>query len=245
MDTTLEVIIKTASFIAIIATFVRMIISITNRSVLEIILISNTIRVWEEFVEILFVVLILLVSSSLPSLVADLVMTKQLLDLIMLIDFIIVGLSFLIIAGYWLIYLFTHRIKKCIRVINISIFTNMLSLFITSGLVTNVFQSEIIKEIKNGSIIKVISIFGLIYIFYTVLFYFYRNTYQYFNGRRQVVSYKVEISDVSKVNELYFVFALDTERQIFTTYPVNKKGLILPAYVFYPKEQKLYKYYKE
>ena len=79
---------------------------------------------------------------------------------------------------------------------------------------------------------------------FIMVYYMHKNIYKYFNGRK-LIAYKVELVDIKLLGSLYFIFALDNERHVFSNYPVEREKLKFPVYLHYPKEQLLYKYMKE
>lgn len=244
MNQILEVLVKLLSLLAILISIIRLFISIHNRSVLEIILTSNSTRKWEEIVEILLAVFFLAISLNLPVIISDLVINENVLGYLVIIDLFVFVISLSIIMLYMVTYWITHRIKKFVKIVNIAIFANMISVFFSSSLGTILLKSNIVQLIKNNNYLELILIFLTIYIFFVSIFYLSRNAYVTFNGIKQV-AYKVKLIDTNILNTLYFVFALDNDRHVFSNYPMNRTKISLPAYVYYPKEKVLYKYFKE
>lgn len=244
MNQTLEVLVKLLSILAVLIAVIRLFISILNRSVLEIILTSNSTRKWEEFVEILIAVFFLTISLNLPAILVDFVISDKVLGYLVVIDLFVFVISLIIIVLYMVTYWITHKIRKFVKVVNFAIFANMFSVFFSSSLGTTLLKSDIVQIIKNNNYSELIAIFLMIYIFFVSIFYLSRNAYAYFNGINQV-PYKVELIDANILNTLYFVFALDNDRHVFSNFPVSRTKMSLPAYVYYPKEKVLYKYFKE
>ena len=244
MSQTLEVLVQFVSILAIIIACVRFFIKIANRSIFEIILVSNNTRMWEDFVEILFAVLFLMLLQTIPVIFTDFRISNVVLGIITFIDLVTFSISFIVLFIYGIFRFFSNWIKRFSRVVNIALSINMISVFASCSLITFSFKSEILQKVEKNEFSDLVLSYLLIYISYLLVLFLYRNVYLYFNGRKQV-AYKVEISDINILDSLYFIFALDNDRHVLTNYPVNRKKLSLPAYLYYPREKILYKYTKE
>ncbi len=244
MNELLEILVSFVSIVATVIAGVRLLILVSHRSMLEVILASNSTRAWEEFVEILLVIFFLMISLTFPIVWLDLVMSNIVLDILALVDFAAFFISLFVLAAYAIVHFFSHKIRKFIKVVNVAIFVNMISLFVSVSFMTIAFKTEIMQKIKSHAFVELICICLSAFVCLVVLVYLYRNLFVYFNGRKQT-AYKVEICDISVLNDLYFIFALDADRSVFANYPVNREKLSLPAYLYYPREKMLYKYFKD
>lgn len=244
MSDSLEELVKIISIITALVACVRLIISISNRSVIEIILISKSTRAWEDFIEVLLALLFIIVSLTFPVLFLKLEMNESILGFLMVCMSILFVCSLLIIIGYSITYFFTNKIKKYVEVLKKCVLTNMISLLLICYFAIFSLKSEILIKINSKDLGDVIYGFVSLYVFLVFAFYIYRNIYAYYNGVKNV-AYKVELIDSNQLKELYYIFALDTDRLIFANYPVSKKSLTLPVYLYYPKEKSLYRFSKE
>jgi len=106
------------------------------------------------------------------------------------------------------------------------------------------YKEQIInKIIKDGY--NFIYLIGLVtVVIVIIIFYLFIDIARYFK-KKNIEGYKMEIIDVKSISELYFVYSIDSDIQVFHYNALNKKQLKLPAYIFYPKEKILYKIDKE
>lgn len=242
MEESLEVIIKILSILGIVVAFARLFIIITNRSIVEIILISNRTRMWEDFLEVIFVVLILIFSLTIPVIFVDI--NNLLLGIVLLMDLVAFVVSAILLIMCCIVHFFKPISKRNIKIINVAIFINMSAIFVSCPIWTAVYKSELLNKISGNHYIQLIYIYLSLFIIFLATFYFYRKMYVYFNGKK-LTFYKVELVDINILNSLFYIFSLDNDRQIFTPRPADRKNLSLPIYVFYPKEKILYKYYQK
>ena len=243
MDASLEVLIKLLSLVAIIIATIKIWIKIMNRSIIEIILASSANKQWDDFVEVLFAVLFLICSSTVPFTVLDLQISNTVMGLLIMLNLSVFVVSVLFLAICGVIYFISNRFKTLLKTINVFVSINMFSIFTSLFLGTISYRSQILAQIDSNNYSKLSLAFCIVYIFFIVAFYFYRSVHIYFNGS-QNAAYKVEEIDSKEISELCFIFALDNERHIFIDRPLKRNKLKLPVYLYYPKEKVLYKYSK-
>lgn len=223
MEESLELIIKIFSLLGIVVACVRLFIKINNRSIVEIILISNRTRMWEDFLEVIFVVLILIFSLTIPVIFVDL--NNLLLGIVLLIDLVAFVVSAIFLIMCCIVHFFKPISKKNIKIINVAIFINLFALFVSCPIGTAIYKSELLNKISDHQYIELIYIYLSLFIIFLASFYFYRKVYVYFNGKK-LTSYKVELVDINILNSLFYIFSLDNDRQIFTPRPVDRKNVI-------------------
>ncbi|MCY9658159.1 hypothetical protein P5G65_04670 [Paenibacillus chondroitinus] len=247
MSGIIEILLKVAPLITVAFVLIRFNITTTNKTVIDILLTPKNTSDWEDFLEIISVSLILVLTLNIPSLIFDSAeFSKFIQDLFILTNLGSFLLTGIVLLACWIISLFGVSIKK--RLINIIIFTNFALILIFSFLNTVLNKAYILQLFNTKQNSKLLVAVGIVYIFYIFLFYIYRFLYRLFNGPR-IPAYKIEKTPVNLVEEelkdLYFIYMFDGERHIMANYPVSRKSVTFPAYVYYPKENSLVKYTKD
>lgn len=251
MNESLEVFLKTIPIITLFLPLLRFFIIMQNRTVVEYIILPHRTREWENFLEVVFLCFIMVLACTLPIFIVTIHIKEQLFIYLFITNCILILGAHIFIIVCWLILWFTNRIKKYSNFIkkysdfiSIVIFVDFLLHLTLLTLFTILFKDMITKNFLGGKYIN-IYILVLVIIFLVIfLFYVFRDIARYF-VKKNMRGYKLEIVDDKSINELYFVYSIDNDIQVFQSKAVNKKQLELPAYIFYPKEKLLYKIYQE
>ncbi|MCM3634258.1 hypothetical protein [Paenibacillus camelliae] len=240
MSDSLEVLLKMFSVITVLLPIIRLFIIMQNRSIVEYVILPHKTREWESFLELVFLSAVIVIACTVPVLTLTFNISIELITILILTN------SFFILCAhgcafvFWIISLFTSKIKKYSNIINNILFTDFILHLILLTLITILYKEEILNKVIKENF-NYIYLLGLVTIVIVILlFCVFRDIARYFK-EKNIEGYKMEIMDVENINELYFVYSIDNDIQVFHSYALSKKQLKLPAYIFYPKEKLLYK----
>jgi hypothetical protein len=247
MSGIIEILLKVAPLITVILVLIRFNITTTNKTVIDILLTPKNTRDWEDFLESISISLILVLFLNIPSLFIDYSkVSYSLQNLLLNIDVLLLLITGFFLLVSWSLSLFGVLLKT--KLINVVIFTNLALILLLSFFNSALNQKNLFNYFTTKQHSKLLIVFGVIFVFYLVIFYCYRFVYKLFNKPR-IPAYKIEKIPVNIVEEelkdLYFIYMFDSERHILTNYPVDRKSVSLPVYVYYPKENSLVKYKKD
>ncbi|MDR6880385.1 hypothetical protein [Bacillus sp. 3255] len=247
MSGIIEILLKVAPLITVILVLIRFNITTTNKSVIDILLTPKNNRDWDDFLEIISVSLILVFALNILNLIIDYsVISIVVQNWLIILDFTFLLVTSLFILGCWVFSLFGKRIQ--LKIINFVLFANLASLMLLSLLNTTLSQKYLVNLFVTKQYSNLLIILGALFVFYVFLFYIYRFLYRLFNGPR-IPAYKIEKIPVILIEEelkdLFFIYMFDSERHILSKFPVDRKSVTFPVYVYYPKENSLVKYNKD
>ncbi|RTE08640.1 hypothetical protein [Paenibacillus whitsoniae] len=247
MSGIIEILLKVAPLITVVLVLIRFNITTTNKTLIDLLLTPKNNRDWDDFLEIISVSLILILTLNVSSLIVDYSKLSSTFKISLIsIDGILFLISAFFLLVSWLLLLFRPQIN--IKLINFVFFTNFTSLLLFSFFNTALNQKYLISFYSGKQYSKLLIILGLFYVFYILIFYFYRLLYKAFNKPR-VPAYKIEKIPVNQVEELlkelFFIYLLDSERHILSKFPVDRKKITLPVYVYYPKDNSLVEFKKD
>lgn len=247
MSGIIEILLKVAPLITVAFVLIKFNITSTNKTVIDILLTPKNNRDWDDFLEIISVSLILVLTIVIPSIFFDYSKMSAMSQYI----FITIDIGLIIITGIflvvsWLLSLFGVLLRS--KLVNFVIITSLALILFLSFFSSALNQKYLVNFFYTKQYSNLLVIIGSIFIFFTLLFYIYRFIYKSFN-KPISPTYKIEKIPVNLVEEelknLYFIYMFDSERHIMTNYPVNRKSVTFPAYVYYPKENSLVKYKKD
>lgn len=247
MSEIIEILLKVAPLITVILVLIRFNITTTNKTVIDSLLTPKNNRDWEDFLEIISVSLILVMTLNIPSLIFDYSKMPSIIqNILIILDIILVFISGGFLLACRVLSLFGFQTKA--KLINFVLFTNFASLLLFSFSNTSLNQKYLVGFFDTKQFSKLLIIMGVLFVFYVSLFYMYRFLYKLFN-RPQIPAYKIEKIPVTLVEEelkdLFFIYMFDSERHILSKFPVDRKSVTFPVYVYYPKENSLVKYNKD
>ncbi|MGG1554577.1 hypothetical protein [Paenibacillus ferrarius] len=243
----IEILLKIAPLITVVLVLIRFNITTTNKTLIDLLLTPKNNRDWDDFLEIISVSLVLVFALNILNLIIDYsLVTNAIQNWLILLNFILLIVTSLFILVCWIFSLFGKRIQ--LKIINIALFTNLGSIMFLSLINTTLNRKYLIDLVDTKQNSKLLIILGVLFGFYVTLFYIFRILFKAFNKPR-VHAYKIEKIPVNHVEELlkelFFIYLLDSERHILSKYPVNRKDVTLPVYVYYPKENSLVKFKKD
>lgn len=238
-----DVIIKITPLIAAVLAIVKFIISTINKSIIEIVLTPNPKKHWEGFYELVVISLIVTAGVSAPGF-AEPPLSNQVIDKFFIIDLILIAVTVVTV-----IILLIMRFFKDINgrmIIKFSVVGNFLSVLLFMALIFSALAKEINKLIIEHKISDLLIIYILCAVFIFSLFQLYGLVYKYLNKPKKNI-YQIEPIDSSNIGEelksLKFEFMLDDERHVLSKLS-TRSHLDFPIFIYYPKENKLIKYFK-
>lgn len=239
----IDVMIKIIPLIAAVLAIVRFIISTMNKSIIEIILTPNSKKHWEDFYELVVISLIVTAGVSVPGFIES-PFSNQVANIIFLVDLSLMIVTGITVIILWIVSWFKDISSK--RVIEFSVLGNFLSVLLLMVLIFSALDKEINKLIIEHDISELMIIYIICAFFVFSLFQLYRLVYKTLNKSKKII-YQIESIDPSLINEeiknLKFEFMLDDERHVLSK-SSNRSYLDLPIFIYYPKEDKLIKYFR-
>ncbi|SHE15185.1 Uncharacterised protein [Chlamydia abortus] len=243
-----DILVSVISLLPVVTVFIgviKFINRVLNRNELEKYITMYDKITWENNAEILLACLFMVLGVNIPVLVFDISVPAKLAEVIficssmlLLITVILIGLIGLPFEKFK----FINQNKIIHDIIPKIPFTLLLTLILA-----NVSYSilHLPEKVTSNFLVGYITV---IYIIYTALIFVSLNTLN-FIAKPSISAIKVEaIPDAlieNVLTKLCFIYALDNERHVMSHVPVKKDELVLPAYIYYPKENRLIKYYRE
>ncbi|GIP33505.1 hypothetical protein [Paenibacillus sp. J2TS4] len=223
---------------------------VLNRNELENHVTEYDKKTWESFGEVLIICILLVLGVNVPVLLLDTnnPLFSKLAGILFFISFpvlIITTVTTGLISLYFNIVKFFK--KEFLNNLMHVIIPKIPYPLLFSLMLTNVSYSilHLPEKVTSDFLVGYITV---IYIIYTALILLSINTLKYI-AKPSIAAVKVEaIHDalIEKVlTKLCFIYALDNERHVMSHVTVKKNELVLPAYIYYPKENRLIKYYRE
>lgn len=238
-----DVIIKITPLIAATFAIVKFIISTMNKSIIEIVLTPNQKKHWESFYELVVISFIVTAGVSVPGFIEPL-LSNQLIDIFLLIDLVLIIVTAVTVIILWIVSWFKDINGR--RIIEFSVLGNFLSVLLLMALIFSALAKEINKLIIEHKISDLLIIYILGAFFVFSLFQVYGLVYKYLNKPKKNI-YQIEPIDSSKIGEelksLKFEFMFDDERHVLSKLS-TRSHLDFPIFIYYPKENKLIKYFK-
>lgn len=250
--------IKIISASALLIPVFRLFYSISKKTELEIILTPKLRRIWEELIELIgltFIVALTLCSFSFMDMnqtVANHI--KGFFDW----DIVIFFTTFVLLVISWVASEIVGLLKdskkptikkggKVSKSVTILILINYLSIAAMFFLMISYFKHHLIVQYTSRNYFYLVGPCIIIYLIIFIQFQVYGYLYRLFNYIK-LAKYKMEKLEESTIeehlNQLFFIFPIDDNRYVLSEKPYTKKELKLPAYVYYPKENLLFRYIK-
>lgn len=242
ITTTIIALISAAMIIA------KPMVSISNKTEVELILTPNQTRRWEHFLDHVLISLVLTMLIVLGTILCKLPLQSRLLNWISIAQIIITP-GLIVIIGI------TKGVMKLIRIKPKQ--DGFLAKLIMSGYIF-IFLFGFHLTLHNRSMLrekvihfdyKFLAIVLFIIYFYSLIFSFltlliYRSFINPPPPKYKVIKFDA-LTIADELNKLYFIFALDQDTQVFSRFPTTRAEMKLPAYLFYPKECTLYCFQNE
>ncbi|WP_179015460.1 hypothetical protein [Paenibacillus sp. 79R4] len=245
MTVLLEDVIKLFSIIAVFPvffTFIRYCLNVFNRSIVELVILPARVRVWEDFLEKILLITILIGTSIFSTLLGNTKLSERIISCLLNWMTSILFLIIIVIFIAWILSFFITRIKEYSKVITTLIMIALMILFLYLPLIICVLKQQLISRKITISLTEIVFVTIGIIILYSVIFITALKCSNYFH-RRQKRQYKIESLDVSNLSNLIFIYSLNDDVQVFYKYPEDIQKIKMPFYIFYPKEKNLYRVY--
>ncbi|NDI37241.1 hypothetical protein [Chengkuizengella sediminis] len=233
--------------LGIILVLIRTITSVINKTVAEIILTPINKRVWDNFIDILFISCIIIGFIHIINYNIDSPIFKTIDKIITPITVFTILISILILVVVFIISIFSTLHFRLRKITNIILAINGISVLVFTVLIgMNTKNEYLTTNFYDNSNAKIFLYFIAWFIIYLTLLYTYISIFRYFNKINPKVYQILKISDdeIEKtLAELHFVYTIDHERHILKEYPhSNRTKNYFPFYVYYPKDNRLIKY---
>jgi len=240
----IDVMIKIMPLIVAAIAISRFMITTMNKSIIEIILTPNIKKHWEGFYELVVLSFIVTAGISVPGFVKS-PLSDQVINILFIIDLVIViatGITVLVmlIVNNW------KDMSGKKKLIDFSVLGNFISIVSLMALIFTVLYKEMNQLLIDHQNSELLFVYMGCTFFVLSLFQLYSIVYRTLSKPKKKI-YQIESIESSKINEelkfLKFEFMLDDERHVFSTLS-TRSSFDLPLYIYYPKEEKLIKYFK-
>ncbi|MDQ0721913.1 hypothetical protein QF049_003174 [Paenibacillus sp. W4I10] len=221
----------------------RFMITTMNKSIIEIILTPNIKKHWEGFYELVVLSFIVTAGISVPGFIKS-PLSDQVINILFFIDLIIVFVTGITVFALLIINIWKDISgkKKLIDFIVLGNFISIVSLMALSFTLYKVMNQVLIDHQYS----ELLFVYMGCTFFIFSLFQLYSIVYRTLTKPKKKI-YQMESIESSKINEelksLKFEFMLDDERHVLSGLSL-RSSLDLPLYIYYPKEEKLIKYFR-
>lgn len=243
----IDLVIKIFSIVASLGLLLKIFLTITSKTEIEIIFTTQNTRIWESFIEKTFLSLLMTTFIT----VGTAVVSFQNRKIINYLGNTLLWIILISLAVLFLLKLIMYLIKKKPKpngVMANIIFLNLFSLTLFICFININARSAYRNIYFEGDYVLLIVYFVLIFLILFSCLYIYRSLFQFIISPAPT-KYRVKKIIYNNINEeldkLYFIFMLDNERHVFSRFPTTKNKMKLPAYIYYPKENALYYYHLE
>jgi hypothetical protein len=222
-----------------VVVWIRLFIRTTNKTIVDMIVESRSVKLWDEFLELVLLSSVLVIMLLVPVFYMD--MPLIILTILLIVNLLFFFLSLLIVVGYW-IFSFFKPVKG--KFLTICIITNYILLFIMPFILLKGEKEQLIGKITGNYIYAVIIAIALV-AFHCLLLQMYPSILRSFN-KPEIKKYQVEriVEPANELGRLYFLYMLDNERHVMSESANLKKISERPFYIYFPKENALIKYFK-
>lgn len=241
----IDELVKIASIISILPigiVVVRNWIEIYNRTIVETIVLPIRKKKWEDFLERVILIFILVLALSVPVIVGKNSINLDLIYLGIMVTFTIIVIILFILVIFFILSFFMIYSKKIRGVITNIILSKLMLSFLLIPQITYLIKRDYEDSNAHINIIELIVLYLGISITYLIMFFVAIKFANYFN-KNKISTYKIQIIENEELNNLVYLFSLSDDIQVLYKYPVKLKDIKLPFYIFYPKEKCLYMFY--
>lgn len=221
---------------------------IFNRNELERHIVQYDKKKWEDFGEILLICLFLVLGVNAFVILPEFPFLAKVA--IVLLPYSSWGLIItVLVVGLISLY---YQIPKFIRKDFLSRFVYVLTskmpfILLFFVIITNAAYSALLSNVDEVVPLETWLIYlTTVYIMYVAMILISLSNLKYIaTPSSAAIKVQVISSPEKKLKDLCFIYSMDNERHVMSYVPVKKNKLVLPAYIYFPKENRLIKYYRE
>lgn len=243
----IDLLIKIFSIVASLGLLLKIFLTITNKTEIEIIFTPHNMRIWESFIERIFLSLLMTALITIGTVIVSLPNNKY----TNYFGYALLGVILISLATLFLlkpIMYLSNKKPKPNGIMANTIFFNLFCVTIFICFININTRGDYRKGFFESDYVYLISFILLNFFILFCCLYIYRSLFQYII-RPTPAKYRVKKIINNNINEeldkLFFIFMLDSERHVFSRFPTTKNKMKLPAYIYYPKENVLYYYHVE